>query len=185
MRFLRKSEIGFTCCPKCGIGAKTRLICHFYLAQILCALCANFSLQYPVSNPRIAQNFRYCSTCHCSAHCVPFPILQYLALVRALYAYSRVVVPGIEERGGMQKFFTCVPPVALLGIPSLPFFDISKNSLCTSKRYQCVGAWQRIAAKACLLILRGIFLEGLKVFWRIPQKCFLEKLRLKTNQLCF
>lgn len=73
---------------------------------------------------------------------------------------------------------------ALSEIPSL-LFDISKNLLCTNKRYQCVGAWQRITAKACLLILRGIFLEGLKVFWRIPQKCFLEKLRLKTNQLCF
>lgn len=164
---------------------KRALYAIYIIAQILCALCANFSLQYPVSNPRIAQNFRYCSTCHCSAHCVPFPILQYLALVCALYAYSRVVVPGIEESGRNAKIFHLRNPAALLGIPSLPFFDISKNLLCTNKRYQCVGAWQRIAAKACLLILRGIFLEGLKVFWRIPQKCFLEKLRLKTNQLCF
>lgn len=92
--------------PEVWNRAKTRLICHFYLAQILCALCANFSLQYPVSNPRIAQNFRYCSTRNCSAHCVPFPILQYLALVRALYAYSRVVVPGIEERGECKNFST-------------------------------------------------------------------------------
>ena len=114
-----------------------------------------------------------------------FPVLQYLALVRALYAYSRVVVLGIEESGRNAKIFHLCAPVALLGIPSLPFFDISKNLLCTNKRYQCVGAWQRITAKTCLLILRGIFLEGLKVFWRIPQKCFLEKLRLKTNQLCF
>ncbi len=104
-----------------------------------------------------------------SSHCVLIPALQYPEL----------------KSGGSAKIFQLRNPAALLGIPSLPFFDISKNLLCTNKRYQCVGAWQRIAAKACLLILRGIFLEGLKVFWRIPQKCFLEKLRLKTNQLCF
>lgn len=47
-----------------------------------------------------------------SSHCVLIPALQHSEL---------------KSRGGMQKFFTCVPPVALLGIPSLPFFDISKN----------------------------------------------------------
>lgn len=108
-----------------------------------------------------------------SSHCVLIPALQHSELFRALCAIPCIAVLGIALRfvrlfsrcstrnwraGGVQKFFTCVPPVALLGIPSLPFFDISKNSLCTSKRYQCVGAWQRITAKACLLILRGIFL---------------------------
>lgn len=62
-----------------------------------------------------------------SSHCAKFPILQYLALVCALYAYSRVVVLGIEESGRNAKIFHLCAPAALLGIPSLPFFDISKN----------------------------------------------------------
>jgi len=72
----------------------------------------------------------------------------------------------------MQKFFTCVPPVDLLGIPSLPFFDISKNSLCTSKRYQYVGALQSITAEACLLILRGFFRGLESVLAHSPKMLF-------------
>ena len=68
-----------------------RLVCQFFIAVpgIESSHCAKFP---------------HCSTRNCSAHCVPFPILQYLALVRALYAYSRVVVPGIEERGECKNF---------------------------------------------------------------------------------
>ena len=155
--------------PEVWNWAKTRLICHFYLAQILCALCANFSLQH-------SELFR--------ALCA-IPYIAVLGIgLRFVSLFSRCSTRNWRA-GRNAKIFHLCAPAALLGIPSLPFFDISKNSLCTSKRYQCVGAWQRITAKACLLILRGIFLEGLKVFWRIPQKCFLEKLRLKTNQLCF
>lgn len=74
-----------------------RLVCQFFIAV-------------PGIESTHCAKFPHCSTCHCSAHCVPFPILQYLALVRALYAYSRVVVLGIEESGRNAKIFhLCAP----------------------------------------------------------------------------
>lgn len=136
------------------------------------ALWEPILLWYSVLNPRVVRHSQYLSTRNCSAHCVPFPILQYLALVRALYAYSRVVVLGIEESGRNAKIFHLCAPAALLGIPSLPFFDISKNLLCTNKRYQCVGALQSITAEACLLILRGFFRGLESVLAHSPKMLF-------------
>lgn len=94
-----------------------------------------------------------------SSHCVLIPALQYPEL----------------KSGGSAKIFQLRNPAALLGIPSLPFFDISKNLLCTNKRYQCVGAWQRITAKACLLILRGFF-RGLESVLAHSSKMLFRKI---------
>ena len=142
--------------PEAWNRAKTRLICHLYYSTDIVRLVCQFFIAVPGIE---------------SSHCVLIPALQHSEL----------------KSGGSAKIFHLCAPCGSFRDSKPTFFRHFKEltQKPCPRACQCVGALQSITAKACLLILRGIFLEGLKVFWRIPQKCFLEKLRLKTNQLCF
>lgn len=104
-----------------------------------------------------------------SSHCVLIPALQHSEL----------------KSGGSAKIFHLCAPCGSFRDSKPTFFRHFKELTLHQQALSVRWGFAKHYCRSMLVNFARIFLEGLKVFWRIPQKCFLEKLRLKTNQLCF
>ena len=121
----------------------------FLFSTDIVRLCANFSLQYRyriLALRKISGIVALGIGLRFVSH---FPILQYLALVRALYAYSRVVVYPELKSGGECKNFSPAQSCGSFRDSKPTFFRHFKEltQKPCPRACQCVGAWQRIAPK--------------------------------------
>lgn len=124
-----------------------------------------------------------------STHCVLIPALQHSELFRALCAIPYIVVLGIGLRfvslfsrcstrnwrvGEECKNFSPVCPCGSFRDSKPTFFRHFKEltQKPCPRACQCVGAWQRITAEACLLILRGFFRGLESVLAHSPKMLF-------------